>query len=279
MAAALITLITDFGTSDPYVGVMKGVVLGINPNVTIVDISHDIQPQSISEAAFVLGTSHHFFPEGTIHVVVVDPGVGTARRVVLLTTPRASYLAPDNGVLSQVLQDSRSKQPNLAECNVALPSACRAYHITNADYWVNPVSSTFHGRDIFAPVAAHLTLGVPPQTLGQKTEQLTQLPIEQPQRHGETIWGRVVHVDRFGNLITDIPSAEFLLQEHITVGIGGHHISGLSSSYQDGNGLLAIIGSHGNLEVSAKNSNAAHILGTGVGEPVRVDLAPEPRSS
>ena len=277
MAPALITLTTDFGIADPYVGVMKGVILGINPEATLVDISHDIQPQSILEAAFVLEGAHRFFPEGTIHVLVVDPGVGTLRRVVLLTTPSASYLAPDNGVLSYVFRDAFPKRPEAAaESQVGLPPGCRAYHITNSKYWLHPVSSTFHGRDIFAPVAAHLTLGVSAQTLGQETEHLTTLDIQRPERVDQTITGHVVHVDRFGNLITDIPADDLLLREHISVEIRGHLVSRLSPSYHEGDGLLAIIGSHGNLEVFVKNGSAAERLGAGVGERVRVDLGPGP---
>ena len=279
MDAPLITITTDFGTADPYVGVMKGVILSIDPRASIVDISHHIQPQSILEGAFIIGSSHRFFPKGTVHVVVVDPGVGTSRSALLLVTPSASFLAPDNGVLSYILRDGFRQGPEVSEGSqacpesnelVALPQNYRAYHLTNPEFWLHPVSSTFHGRDIFAPVAAHLSLGVPAHRLGQEVHHLTWLSHRQPRWDGDTLVGQVVHVDRFGNLITNIPVGLLPRQGPITVEVKGYRISGLSPSYEEGGWLLAIVGSHGNLELSVQNGSAAQRLKAGVGDPVRV---------
>ena len=270
----LITLTTDFGTSDPYVAVMKGVILGINPRASIVDISHHIRPQSVLEGAFIIGSSHRYFPDETVHIVVVDPGVGTSRDALLLVTPSASFLAPDNGVLSYVLGEGFQQGPAPPEGpQVVIPEGYRAYHLTNPEFWLHPVSSTFHGRDIFAPVAAHLSLGVPAHRLGQEVRRLAWLAAQQPRRDGDAVVGEVVHVDRFGNLITNIPAALLAGQgpiATITIEVKGHRIAGLSTSYAEGEWLLAIVGSNGTLEVSVKNGSASHALGAGVGEHVTV---------
>lgn len=267
----IITLTTDFGTQDPYVGVMKGVIHGISRHASIIDISHDVQPQSILEGAFIIGSSHRFFPKGTLHVAVVDPGVGTSRSALLLATPSAYFLGPDNGIFSHIVKEGTHGEPETSSgSQVRVPNDYRAYRLTNPEFWLHPVSSTFHGRDVFAPVAAHLSLGVSEDRLGEEIQQLTYLPVTQPQWKGDTLTGRVVHVDRFGNLITDIP-ASLLSQGHpITVGIKEHRISGLSRSYAEGEWLLAIIGSNNTLELSVRNGSAAHSLGAGVGEEVIV---------
>ena len=269
----LITLTTDFGIIDPYAGVMKGVILSVNPRATIVDISHQVQPQSILEGAYTIGTSHRFFPKGTIHVVVVDPGVGTSRDALLLVTPWANFLAPDNGVLSYILREGLTQEHGTLEgSEVLVPQDYRAYRLTNPEFWLHPVSSTFHGRDIFAPVAAHLSLGVPPQRLGQEVSHLTWIPHPHLHWDGQTLVGQVVHIDRFGNLITDISAGLLPPPRPMAIEIKGHHIPGLSPSYAEGEWLLAIVGSHGNLEVSVRNGSAAHRLGASVGDPVRVIL-------
>ena len=283
MSASLITLTTDFGTADPYVGVMKGVILGINPQASIVDISHEIEPQSVLEGAFIIGSSHGFFPEGTIHVVVVDPGVGTSRSALLLVTPSASFFSPDNGILSYVLEsghaqrreipDSSQDSPSAEASRVSLPQGYRAYRLTNREYWLDPVSSTFHGRDIFAPAAAHLSLGVPAHRLGEEMQRITCLPSRLPLWEGSTLVGQVVHIDRFGNLITNIRAEMLPSKGASTIRVKEHRIAGLSPSYAEGAQLLAIIGSHGNLEVSIKNGSAREELRASVGDPVRIDTA------
>lgn len=284
MEPLLLTLTTDFGTADPYVGVMKGVILGINPRASIIDISHDISPQSILQASFIIGGSHPFFPEGTVHVVVVDPGVGTSRDPLLLVTPRASFVAPDNGVLSHVIRQGFAFNEGMGESGpspghteracpepaerVALPNEYLAYRLTNAEYWLHPVSSTFHGRDIFAPVAAHLSSGAPPHLLGRQVDQIRCLAVSEPSWDDNSLVGRVAHIDRFGNLISDIPAALLPGDGAMTIEVKGHRIQGLASSYAEGGWLLAVVGSYGTLEVSVKNGNAALALDAKVGDLV-----------
>ena len=290
MDSSFITLTTDFGTADPYVGMMKGVILRINPRASIVDISHDVPPQSIFQGAFIIGSSHRFFPTGTVHVVVVDPGVGTSRNPLLVVTPWAIFFAPDNGVLSYVLKEGLDKGnegraasqacpkggerpcPEGAE-RVALPNEYRAYHLTNPEFWLHPVSATFHGRDIFAPVAAHLSLGVPPDRLGRQVKDAICLRLPQPSWDGATLVGQVAHIDRFGNLVTNIPAGTLPSEGSMTVDVKGRRIAGLSHSYAEGGGLLAIVGGYGNLEVSVKNGSAAQSLQAAVGDRVTV-IAP-----
>ena len=252
---------------------MKGVILGISPSASIVDISHHVQPQQILEGAFVIGTSHRYFPEGTIHVVVVDPGVGTDRMAVLLVTPLAFFVAPDNGILSWIIREGSDIEEAQQSARVAVPTSYRAYCLTNPKFWMHPVSSTFHGRDIFAPVAAHISLGVPPQEMGQEILELTYAPDPIPGWNEGEIAGRVVHVDRFGNLVTNVYSTRLDIAGQISMEVKGQCVSGLSSSYAESTGLMAIIGSYGFLEFSVRNDSAAKKLGAVVGDAVRVKHA------
>lgn len=271
-----IVLTTDFGVADPYVGVMKGVIHGINPRAVVIDLTHQVPPQDLRRAGFLLATSYRYFPSGAIHVVVVDPGVGTQRRALLVTTPTARFLAPDNGILSYVLprpggtsQVSSGLHP--------VPAGCAAYQLTNPDYWLHPVSSTFHGRDIFAPVAAHLSLGVAPEVLGTPVADLVWLPSLQPARVGSAILGEVLYADHFGNLITNI-SAEDLTGLPVShVEIKRRSIPRLSRTFHDrgtpAGSLVAFFGSHGYLEIALPDGSAAAELGVGAGEEVRVSVA------
>ncbi|MFQ5861097.1 MAG: S-adenosyl-l-methionine hydroxide adenosyltransferase family protein [Dehalococcoidia bacterium] len=280
----IITLTTDFGTRDPYVGVLKGVVLGINAQATVVDLCHHVQPQAVLQGAFLLGYAHRYFPRGAVHLAVVDPGVGTARRPLLLCTPEHTFVGPDNGIFSYVLLQGSGGQPppvtgegsialSVSKSRVSgLPQGYQAFVLSNPRYWLHPVSQTFHGRDIFAPVAAHLSLGVPPEELGMAVDSVAWLPPPQPREEGTRVSGQVVHVDRFGNLITNIP-AGMIRGTDIQVEIKGRRVRGLSASYAEGEGLLAIIGSYGTLELSLRNGDAARLLRAGLGEPVRIDRA------
>jgi S-adenosylmethionine hydrolase len=249
----LITLTTDLGFKDAYVGVMKGVILGINPGTTIVDLCHEIEPQNIRQAAFLLHISCPYFPKDAIHIVVVDPGVGTKRRLVLVISPLGRFLAPDNGVLSYILGEG----------------AFEAFELSNRRYWLPSVSSTFHGRDILAPVAAHLSLGTSPQKLGKKATGLVSFPIPRPEKAPGSLRGEVLHIDTFGNLITNIREDD-LPKGRLTVEIAGHTIEKLGRTYAVGRGLLALVGSSGYLEIAARNKNAARLLKARVGKPVRV---------
>ena len=274
---AIITLTTDFGLADAYVAAMKGVILGINPEAKLIDICHSIKPQNVSQAAFVLSTAYQFFPERTIHVVVVDPGVGTERRAIILRTPWADFVAPDNGVLSYVIQ--HFYQPHALQTTpverpqqIELPPELEAVVITRPEFWRSPVSATFHGRDIFAPVAARLSLGSLPKDFGEAITSLTILPLTHPYRAQDDILvGHILHIDNFGNLITNIRSDD-LPKQAITVEVGNQSISGLSRTYEEGDGLLALIGSSGYLEISLKGGNASTFLGVEVGGEVKITL-------
>lgn len=269
-----IVLTTDFGLADPYAGVMKGVVLSINPVAILIDLTHQIQPQNIRQGSFVLGASHRFFPSDAIHVAVVDPGVGTDRMAVLLVTPTGKFLAPDNGLLSGVLGDYLDPPPP-NPARVPLPPSLSAYRLTNSEFWLHPVSNTFHGRDIFAPAAAHLSLGVPATGLGQPLQDLAWLPAPKPVREDDYLLGEVVYADHYGNLVTNIPAGELGTPSGVTVEIKGRKIHGLSQTFQSpksdgGEGLLALGGSLGYLEIAIKNSSAALVLNAGPGDKVRV---------
>jgi len=270
--SAIITLTTDFGLTDAYVAAMKGVILGINPEAKLIDICHSIRPQNISQAAFVLSTAYEFFPRHTIHVVVVDPGVGTERRAVILRTPLADFVAPDNGVLSYVIQQSSAKPINVKHPQIELAPELEAVAITKPQFWRSPVSSTFHGRDVFAPVAARLSLGSPPIDFGEAITSLTVLPLLHPyQASADTLVGHILHIDNFGNLITNIKGNN-LPKQTITIEVGNQFISGLSCTYEKGRGLLALIGSSGYLEVSLKGGNASTFLDAQIGNEVKVRI-------
>ena len=252
---------------------MKGVILGVNPSASIVDISHDVQPQQILDGAFIIGTSHRYFPEGTIHVVVVDPGVGTDRRAVLLVTPVAFFLAPDNGLLSWIIREGSDIEEAHKSARVAVPASYRAYSLTNPKFWMHPVSSTFHGRDIFAPVAAHISLGVLPREMGQEISELTYVSDPLPGWIKDELIGHVVHVDRFGNLVTNIHSTRLDTIGQISMEVKGRCVTGISRSYAEREGLMGIIGSYGFLEFSVRDGSAAQELEAVVGDTVRVKHA------
>lgn len=274
MARRIITLLTDFGNADGYAAVMKGVILSLNPDAVIVDVTHEVRPQAIAQAAFLLGAAYLYFPPDAIHVVVVDPGVGTARRPLLLTTPRGCFVAPDNGVLSYVLRDGfGGGLPDAGSGAVPLPEGFRAFVLDKPEYWLHAVSRTFHGRDVFAPAAAHLSNGVAPESLGSEARGVACLPLVSPRWERGALRGEVVHVDRFGNLITSIPSS-MLPEREAVVEVKGRRIEGLSASYAEREGLLAIAGSHGYLEIAFKNGSAARELRVELGEAVAVRRGP-----
>ena len=271
MSRPLLVFTTDFGLSDSYAGVMKGVALGINPDLSFVDLTHQVAPQNVSQGAFALGVSYWYFPAHAIHVAVVDPGVGTARRPVLLQTPHGSFVAPDNGLLSRVLDNCLPCTP-AASGPVGLPQSVRAFHLTNPEYWLHPVSSTFHGRDIFTPVAAHLSLGVPPETMGEQTGLMEYLPVPRPRVDGEGIRGKITYCDTYGNLISNISQQLIEGRAVGEVRIRGRSIAPLSRTFNDvpDASLVALVGSHGYLEVAVPNGSAAETLSAGPGEPMIV---------
>jgi len=267
---AIITLTTDLGINDAYVAAMKGAILDINSGARIIDICHTILPQNVSQAAFVLNTACQFFPERTIHVVVVDPGVGTQRRAIILRTPRFDFVAPDNGVLSYVAESFLKRRLRPAQGQVTLPPELEAVSLTKPEFWRSPVSPTFHGRDIFAPVAARLSLGTPPEEFGAVIRFVTVLPEHRPyQESADTIVGRIVHIDHFGNLITNF-KREDLPEKPFIVEVSNRSISELSRTYEESEGLLALIGSSGYLEIAVKGGSALDSLGATVGGEVKI---------
>jgi hypothetical protein len=271
---AIITLTTDLGLTDAYVAAMKGVILGINPEVRLIDICHTIGPQNILQAAFVLSTAYEFFPQKTIHLVVVDPGVGTERRAIILRTPSADFVAPDNGVLSYVIRQSLTKplEENANLQQVELKPELEAVAITKPQFWRSPVSPTFHGRDIFAPVAARLSLGFPPIDFGEAINSVTMLPLPHPYWTPDGVLvGHILHIDSFGNLITNIRSSDLpQTKQAITIEVGNQLISGLSRTYAEGKGLLALIGSSGYLEIALVGGSACALIEAKLGNELRV---------
>lgn len=257
----VVTLITDFGLRDHYVAAMKGVILGICPQAAIVDVTHEVSSYEVAEAAFLLSQTWGCFPKKTVHVVVVDPGVGSMRRPILAEVEGQRFVAPDNGVLTPVLTRE----------------GCRVRHITAEKYFRRPVSQTFHGRDIFAPVAAQLALGLAAAKLGPRIENHLRLTFERPARTARRGWtGAILHVDHFGNVVTNIPVADFphIEQHPFEVAVGFRIVEKLAHSYAEmpPGELFAIVGSSGYLEISANQDSAAKILGCETGAPVELRL-------
>jgi S-adenosylmethionine hydrolase len=270
MKRPVITLLTDFGSEDHYAGAMKGVLLGICRGAQLVDISHEITPYAITEAAFSLSQAWTCFPEGTVHLIVVDPGVGSARRPILAEAAGHHFVAPDNGVLTMVYD--------------AVP-AHEVREITVSRYFRHPVSGTFHGRDIFAPVAANLANGVDSAECGKRIEDYLRLTFARPIRTGPNTWeGTILKVDRFGNLITnfDCGTWQRLASEPFEMRVGAHAVSRIASNYaeMDTGELFAIAGSAGFLEVSINRGNAAKASGARSGDALELRLpadSTEPR--
>ena len=259
----LITLLTDFGDQDSFVASMKGVILTINPQASLVDLSHHVPPHSVEEAAYLLNSCYRYFPEGTVHVAVVDPGVGSARRPLLVTAASYHFLGPDNGLFSYVLKD---------EADVEVRE------IENQQYRLKSVGHTFDGRDLFAPSAAWLAKGVPASSFGRVIHDPVTLSIVVPTRQGNSLVGRIEHVDRFGNLISN------LTQQHIeevhavtkhrqlSVRIGEQMIEGLVASYREGavGQPSALLNSDGKLEIFVKEASASDLLKAGRGARIEV---------
>lgn len=271
---AIITLTTDFGLADAYVAAMKGVILGINPEAELVDICHLIQPQNVPQAAFVLSTAYPFFPRKTIHMVVVDPSVGTNRRAIIMRTPSADFVAPDNGVLSYVVQEFSDKpaKGDISLQQRELRPGVEAVVITKPQFWRTPVSSTFHGRDVFAPVAALLSLGFPPIEFGEEISSVTMLPLPLPDKAADGLLvGHILHIDTFGNLITNIRGSDLpQTKQAVTVEVSNQFIQGVSRTYAEGRGLLALVGSSGYLEIAVRGGSAHALLDAKIGNEVRI---------
>jgi len=266
-----ISLLTDFGLSDAYVGVMKGVVASINPDARIIDICHDIAPQDVRAAAFLLASSYSYFPPGTIHVAVVDPTVGSARAALCVQAGDYFFIGPDNGVVS-------------AACYKA--GRPKIYRLENEKYFLKNRSRTFHGRDIFAPAAAHLSAGAPIESMGRRMRSMKRIRLPRPTvRHGskkneQWVRGKIIHIDRFGNLITNIEpetlQKAFPRRNRRTLNIicSGHAIRGVSETYSDvaPGRALALVGSYGLVEISVRDRNASSSLGVERGDRIEIGL-------
>jgi S-adenosylmethionine hydrolase len=274
--SSIITLTTDFGYDGAYVAAVKGAILSTNPEANIIDISHSIEPQNILQAAFLLSAAYRYFPKQTIHMAIVDPGVGSERQGIILKTASALYVAPDNGILSYIIDDlfpieshsSTEHKHDLKE--IVFKTGVEVVAITDPRFWRHPVSPTFHGRDIFAPVAAGLSLGISPYEFGEKINSLHVLSIPKPSLDPEgNLVGQVLHVDRFGNLITNIKSND-LPGKDVIFEVAGHRIQGIKNYYAQNEGVMAIVGSSGYIEVSLRDGSACDFLGAIVGDAIKV---------
>lgn len=256
----VITLLTDFGACDYFVGAMKGVILSINPHATIIDITHEIPPQDIKAAAFTLFACYKDFPAGTIHVAVVDPGVGSNRRPILVESGHQFFIGPNNGLFSWIIDRERE---------------FAAWQIANEQLFRKPVSSTFHGRDVFAPVAGALSTGVPPESCGAALFDLVALERLAPRQTQDGLEGSVIHIDRFGNCITNFTS-EHIDEERIAAGakliVNHKEISSIRRFFAEQSGpkndLFMLVGSAGFVEIAAQNASAAAILSAKRGDSV-----------
>ena len=265
----VITLLTDFGSADEYVGVMKGVMLSICPSVSVVDITHQLEPQNIEQAAYLVPAYFHYFPEGTIHIVVVDPGVGSQRAVLAVHFRKHFFIAPDNGVLSLLLRDQKSDT---------------VIEVNTSEFFLEPVSATFHGRDIFAALGAHMACGLKIDSLGssRRIEDIVRLNdlTCQVTASGELV-GKIVSIDRFGNLISNIDAVQlrdfcrFEPSKQIYITIGALTIRGMAKTYADAAAEepLALIGSRGYLEIALNCANAQEQLKARKGDRVCITLS------
>jgi S-adenosylmethionine hydrolase len=241
----VVTLTTDFGIKDHYVGAMKGVMLSINPDILIVDITHQIPPQHIFSGAVTLRNFYRYFPRGTIHVAVIDPGVGSRRKPIALEVDGYIFVGPDNGIFTFVCSESKS---------------AKVFEISNPKYVLPNVSHTFHGRDIFAPAAAHISLGASLEGLGKRVKKPVTISIKEPKIRSDEIIGEFIYIDSFGNLISNIPAK--MIKAKSRIYLGKRIINGISKSYADAQEgeLLAIVGSSGLLEISVNQGRASDLI-------------------
>jgi S-adenosyl-L-methionine hydrolase (adenosine-forming) len=256
---SIITLTTDFGSQDGYIGAVKGVILSINPKAEIVDISHQIPAHNVLAGAFCLLNSGTFFPEGTIHVAVVDPGVGGKRKGILIQTERYFLIGPDNGIFSLLLRTENVK---------------RIINLANPKYFLGKFSATFQGRDIFAPVAAYLSLGVEPDEFGPTLPEIARLSLPSIEKRRGKIIGRIIHVDNFGNLVSNVTAQELSKIKNFKIKIKNRIISRLSKTYSEvGKGkILAHQGSSGFLEIGIREGNARLKLDAKIGDQIEIKI-------
>jgi S-adenosylmethionine hydrolase len=263
LARPIITLTTDFGTGDYFVGAMKGVILSINPEVTIVDITHNVLPHDVLDGAVTIGNAYKYYPPKTIHVVVVDPGVGSTRRPLLVAGDQHYFIGPDNGVFSSVYDQSE---------------ALHVWHVISEHYFRQPVSNTFHGRDVFAPVAAWLTKSWQTSAFGESITDFVRFAMPKPKVNGKTVKGVVLRVDHFGNLITNLTPADVpalaAADGKFTIKAGSGQITKMVPAFSQAapGEAVGVIGSTGNLEIAMNKGNASRALGAARGAEVTVEL-------
>jgi S-adenosylmethionine hydrolase len=265
MRLPIITLLTDFGTKDHYVASMKGVILSINPRCILIDISHQVSPQDIQEGAFLLAHSYSYFPKGTIHLSVVDPGVGGMRKPILLVTQNHFFIGPDNGLFTLVAQREKVKKVII---------------LSQPKYFLHKISPTFHGRDIFAPVAAHLSLGTRPNAFGHQTHSWVKIGFRKPAIREGKLLGEVLHIDAFGNLISNIDEKIFFRctkGQPSVIWVAKKEIHGLGKAYWEGKPgePMTLFGSSGYLEISMNEGNAQESLKVKRGDRVIVSVISE----
>jgi S-adenosylmethionine hydrolase len=261
----IVTLLTDFGTRDDYVASMKGVILTVNPDARIVDLTHDVTPQDVMEAALTLGNCYRHFPVGTVHCVVVDPGVGTSRREIVVVTDDYAFVGPDNGVFSRVY---------------AMENRIDVREIANPAFKKREISDTFHGRDIFAPAASHLARGEDPEEIGPLVDSFAELHPPEPDVWACSIKGEVIHIDGFGNIVTNIHRDLFervVGSRSFVVEVNGRRVNTLTRTYEEGEvgKFLALFGSTEMLEISVRGGSAERRVGAGKGDTVTVTIVEE----
>ena len=262
MADSIVTLTTDFGTNDHLVAAMKGVILNINPAARIVDISHNVTPYDILDGALCVGNAYKYFPSRTIHVVIVDPGVGTDRRPILVSGEKQFFVAPDNGILSMVFERE----------------ACTVRHITAEHYFLNPVSPTFHGRDIFAPTAGWLSKTLQTEAFGEVITDHVRFAMPKAKAVGQTVKGVILRVDAFGNLMTNLTEEEIPIGAldggPIKMAVNGKQVLRFARTFASGNPgePIAVVGSAGYIEIAVNRGNAARTLGANRGTEVTLDV-------
>jgi len=256
----IVTLTTDFGSQDPFGAILKGVIAGRAPTARVIDVTHGVPPHDVLAGALILRHTVPYFPPRTIHLVVVDPGVGSERRALCVETQRALLVGPDNGVLS------------LAAPSIEIR---RIIHVTEERFFLSPRSATFHGRDVFAPVAAALAANTPPDRLGAEVPDMNRLQVPRVTREPHALRGQVIYVDHFGNLVTNVSDTELasLASSSPRIAIGTAHLQGMSPSYAavERGKPLAVLNSWGLVEIAVREGSARDRLGVGVGEPILIE--------
>lgn len=263
MKNSIITLLTDFGTKDPYVASMKGVILTINPRCIVIDITHQVNRHDVHEGAFILANTYSYFPGGTIHLSVVDPEVGGTRKPILLVTQNHIFVGPDNGLFTLIAQREKVRQVVV---------------LTEKKYFLPKVSKTFHGRDLFAPVAAHLSLGIRPDAFGHRIDSIKELGFQKPIPKNGKLSGEILNIDTFGNLVSNIDEEtlfRFTKKQPFVIRAGRKIIRGLKKGYWEGKKgeLIALVGSGGFLEISLREGSAQKMLRSKRGDPIQISTS------